>query len=522
MPFTLFQGASSLQFMEPDGTITTLTLPTGVTLDASKVPRFAIFGHYVVVVNSPSRPITVDADGVVRVLTPNAPQTPPTTSDITGGSLSGTYAGITYTYVIFDAYRRIIAESPMSPPGASVTAASDFIRASNLQLSADTVNGIRLYRPTTGGTTLFQWLDLEGNVQTSVQDDLSDASLALVAAPTLGAPPRLSHIGEFRERLWGVSITDRDAVRYTETSKMYSWPSTNRIVIPREGSDDRGVTGILVRRDALAVARQTSIVEIKGDSNANFRVVKLSQDVGVEADDSVAPFKDSIFFVAKDGVYEWSDSGLSCKSDGKVRSWFTSDTYFNRSRLKYAVGHVDLLTNKYQVLLSAAGSSDLDRWIEYDIIDQTWWGPHKTDAFTPTWICTILDSNHLKTPVLGSSTGFFFKEQAARTDLTSTGIALDVDGKLHDMGSPDIAKYFGELSILSKEQASGTLTIIPYVGDLDAPAGTPISATMTLDRQRLRRLGTGRYLKLTFQNSTNAVDTEIYGYEIPFSELGRR
>lgn len=521
MPFTLFQGGSSLQIMDTSGVLTTLTLPAGVTLDPNRSPRFAISGRYVVVVNSPTRPLTVDADGIVRVLTPVAPANPPTASGVDAGGLTGTYL-IRYSYVVLDSFRRVISESALSPPSTSVAIAAKLLRASNLAPSSDTISAIRLYRTTTGGSTYFAWLDLEGNTQTTVQDDLADASLPIEAVGALGSPAVLTHIGEFRERLWAVSTTDIDAIRYSETSKMWAWPSTNRIIIPREGSDDRGITGVLARRDALAIGRQNSLVEIKGNTAESFRVVKLSQEVGIEGDDSIATLNDTFYFLAKDGVYSWGNDGITCISDGKTRAWFTKDTYFNRSRFIYAVGRIDPLSNKYQLLLSAAGSTTLDRWIEYDIVNRTWWGPHKTDDFTPTWITTLLDSTNLAQPVHGSSTGYFYKERDTRTDGIATGIPFDVEGKFHDMNTPDIEKYFGELSLISKAQSAGTLSIIPYVGDLNATAGPTISASMQLDRQRLPRLGNGRFCKLVLQHSTADQDVEIYGYEFPFFERGRR
>jgi hypothetical protein len=521
MAFTLFQAATSLQFMKTDGTLTTLTLPTGVNIDSSKRMRATVFGRYAIVVNSPTRPLMVDADGVVRVLCPIPPGTPPTVSGVNSGALSGTYK-TRYSYIVRNGANAIIAESPMSPESAAVTIASKKLRVSDLLLSTDTINAVRIYRTTTGGSTYFPWIDLDGNVQTATEDDLADATLDTVAAPVLGAPPLLTLIGEFRERLWGVSSTDPDAVYYTETSKPWSWPGTNRIVIPKEGADDRGVTAVLTRKENLAIARQNRTVQIVGDSTANFRVVKLSEDVGVEAADSVAVHKDAIFFLGKTGLYVWNSDGISPLCEGKTQSWFTTDTYFNRSRLKYAVGRFDPLSGKYQLLLSAAGSSNLDRWIEYDVKDQTFWGPHKTEDFTPTWMTTMLDSNTLPLPVIASSAGFFYKEQATRTDGASTGIALDVDGKFHDMNTPDIEKYFGQPALISKIQAAGTLSVTPYVGGLDAAAGTAISADMTLGRERLPRLGTGRMVKLNFQHSTAAQDIELFGYELEFHELGRR
>ena len=125
--------------MNAAGTLTTLTLPSGVTLDSTKVARMASYDQYVVVVNSPTRPLTVDADGVVRVLCPNPPQTPITLDNLNGGSLTGTYL-VKQTYVVLDAYRRIIAESPMGPASNSFAITTDYLRAADIPLRAETVN----------------------------------------------------------------------------------------------------------------------------------------------------------------------------------------------------------------------------------------------------------------------------------------------------------------------------------------------------------------------------------------------
>src|SRR3990167_3805432 len=116
MPYTLLQGGSSLQIMNTAGTLSTLTLPTGITIQSAERPRFAVYGRYVVVVNSPSRPITVDPEGVVRVLTPRAPRTKPVASAAAGGTLTGTYEGVRQTFLVTDEDGNIISESAMGAP----------------------------------------------------------------------------------------------------------------------------------------------------------------------------------------------------------------------------------------------------------------------------------------------------------------------------------------------------------------------------------------------------------------------
>lgn len=520
--FYILQGGSSLQSMTTAGVLTTLTLPTGVLLDSTKRPRFATFNRYVVLVNSPTRPITVDTEGNVRLLCPRPPRTRLDLSGATAGTLSGTFLA-KQSFLVQDTDGNLIAESELGPATTAVTISSKMLKAAAIDLSTDTVSASRLYRSTTNGTTYFPWVDVDGNTQTSVEDDLSDAGLQLVAAPTLGTPPsNLTLIAEYRARLWGVSATEIDTLRFTDASKMYSWPSTFGLTIGRPGSDDRGITGLISRREFLAVGRQDVLFQITGNSSADFRPVKLKENVGIEAPDSVVVYRDTAYWLAKDGVYSWGDEGIKCLSDGKVRSWFTNDVTFNRSEFKNAVATIDPVTKKYRLLLAAVSQTTLNRWVEYDLEHGTWWGPHLTSGFTPSWTATLIDGDNLQIPVFGSTNGFIWKDQSTRTDDTATGIALDVLTKFHDMQTPDIQKYFGQLALISKIQSAGTLTITPYVGGLDASAGTAISADMTLGRERLRRLGTGRFVQLNLTNSTAAQDQELYGYELEFSELGRR
>lgn len=522
--FSILQAGTSLQLMDVNGVLTTLTLPTGVTLDASKTPRFTVFGRYVIMVNSPTRPITIDAEGIVRVLVPRPPRTIITLTSTAGGSLSGTFL-VKQSFLILDVDGNIISESALGPLSPGITISAKFLTVSGLDLSPDDVSAIRLYRTTSNGTVYFPWFDVDGNTQTTALDDLPDAGLQLAAAPDgLGSAPDLTMIKEFRERLWGRSRTAIDILRYTEARTMYAWSPGNEIVVPREGSDDRGITGIIARREGLAVARQDVLYQVTGENSTNFRLVKMKETIGVIATDSIVVYRDAVYFLARDGVYVWDDDGVKSLSDHKTRTWFTSDTYFNRARFQYAVGRIDPVKNKYQLLLSAVGSDVADRWIELDLDDNTWWGPHKTGAFTPSFVSTLLDANGLAMPVFGSTSGFVWKEQETRTDNIQTGIAFDVDGKFHDGGTPDIEKYFDTLSLISKIQSTGgTLVITPKIAGFTGAADTAINANMALSRQRLRRIGgPARFAQFNFYHDTPAQDVEIVGYELPFLELGRR
>lgn len=523
MAFTVVQSGAVLELYDTSGNHGVVTLPTGITLSTTRTPRFALFGRQVVVVNSPSRPITVDADAVARVLSPRPPISAPVLTAQAGGSLTGSYR-VKQTFLIKDATGNILAESDMSPVSNTQAVAAQYLRAASLALSPDAVTASRLYRTTTGGSVYFPWIDLDGNTQTSIQDDLSDAGLGLVAAPSLGSAPDLTLIASWRGRLWGVDRELVDDLRFTQSGRASGWAIANTIPIPAIGSDKRGITALLRRKDALAVGRQNSLQQIVGNNdNSIYKPVTITENCGVESQESVAVFVDTAYFLWKDGVYEWDADGVRCISDGRVRSWFTTDDYFNRSQFSVAFGQVNPNTKRYKLFLCSAGSSTIDRWVEYDIIAKTWWGPHKTAAFTPSCSLILSTASDVLIPVTGSSSGYLFKEQATRTDSSATAIDLDVDTKYHDAGTPDVDKAWKDTRIMSVPQATGQLTVTPYVGEIDAAAATQVlQMDLRSGSQAIGRLGFGKHAKLNFRQNVAGQDVQITGYEIDFHELGRR
>lgn len=531
MAFTVVQAGSSLQLVNESGVATTLTLPAGITLKTDRPPRFAVFGRFVVIANTPNRPITVDALGTVRVLVPYPPSTKLTLTGPAAGALTGTYKA-KQTYVIRDPFGNVIAESdfgPLMTTGFAATA--DTLAVSGINLSADDITGSNIYRTLDGGEVYFKWRELDGNTQTSSDnDDLADLALNVFAAPTLGTPPDLSLVAEWRGRLWGVGRTDIDVLAYSEAGTMYAWSTNNRISVPKIGSDPRGITALLARRESLVIGRRDTIKQVAGTSNRDFRIVNLSDETGIESHESIAVWKDVVYFLGKEGVYKLDANGVTSISDppntlGRVRSWFTTDTYFNRSRFQYAFGYIDPIRLKYRLHLAAAGSSTNDRWVEYDLKDGTWWGPHKTDAMTPVSGVVVADSNDRLVAMIGSTTGFLVQEQSTATDVvdSTAGIDFDVDTPWLTQGEPDVEKFWGRLSMLGKVQSAGTLAITTRIGYIDAAAKLIFRYVMTEGRQLLERLGTGALVKLNLRHTTVAEPVELYGIEIDdVHELGQR
>lgn len=538
MAFTLVQSGGELQFVDSDGTLSDLTLPTGITLRQDVPPRFIVFERFVVMVNTPSQPLIIDGAGVVRLLSPRAPRVAATLSAVSGGALSGTYAGVRYTFVTKDAVGNLISESDYSLASGSAVLVTQDLKAANLDLSPDAISARRIYRPTTNGSILFQWVELDGNVLTATQDDLSDAGLSLVAAPILGTPPRLTHIAEFRGRLFGVGDNNIDAVRYTEAGIRWAWPADNEIPIAAIGSDNIGVTAMLTRREALGVAREDQLVQIVGSgvetgADIDFEPVTLSKELGILSQESAVVYRDTAYFLWRDGVYQWDSSGIVCISDGvggkgNVRSWFTTNSYFNRDRFRYAFGGVDPIRGKYRLYLCSPESTTTDRWVEFDLKDRTWWGPHSTTEHTPTSMFMISNASNVEIPIVGSALGDLYQEQSTRTDGDATAIAFNVLSKRHDMQDPDQEKFFGHVTMFGKAQSAGRLGVISRVGELNDTATKPPRVkhhfyNMTQSREVLARAGSGKHLELELTHSTIGEEVELYAYEVvPVHGIGTR
>ena len=527
MPFSLVASGSKIQIIFSDGTIQDVTLPSGVSVVASQPARFAVLGRNVIVANAVSQPIWVDPDGNARPVVIVGPALAPTLAVGAAGGLSGDFAAA-FSYTIKDDFGNLLFETPRSPVSNTLTATADIIDVSAISISGTAaINGRRVYRSADGPTDeLFFWFDLDDNTTTTFSDDTSDEALSVEAAPSeVGVGPlRMEIVTEWKGRLWAKNAIDPENLIYTALNKLYAWPAENELIVQPVGRDRFGITGLIKRRDELGVCRRDILWKIVGSNEDDFSMVKVVEGKGCVSHETIVVVRDVARFLGDDGVFEWDDSGFRSITDETVHPWFTTDTYFNRALFPSAFARYDPFRNAYDLFLAATGSTVFDRWITFDIDRKKWMGPHKTDAFTPCSAGLVYDSSELLVPVIGGTDNYVYKvTPGTYRDGASTTIDFDVTGKFHSSAAPDIHHYWGELSILTRIESAGTLSIFPKVGRLADSAGATISHDLTLGRQRLRRLGVGPLLNLRFRNNENNQRVELYGYEVaPVFEYGRR
>ena len=537
MAFLLAQAGTTLYKVDvTSGVATALSLPSGVTLKSTRKPRFAMLDQMVVMTNSPSRNLAIDAEGTVRVLVPEPPTHGPD-PDETGTGLTGTFK-FWCSFFVNDADGNLLMESPLSDYYQEITIADKNISIGNIPLSRDSITGRNIYRSLTGGSVPYHLLSIEDNTTTEILNNTADSLLELLpsASSALVSPPgtvpgvRFKSIVEWKSRLWAVPdiASEIDSIYVTDTNKVYAWP--NKIVAHPQGVDQKGVVGFGVRRNQLGFLKRVGVWMVSSTSGAtginvnNLVVSQISPErTGCVAEDSIVTINDKVYWLGRDGVWEWDDSGVHSITDELVAPWFKKDAYFTRSRFPNAFARYNAVTNTYELHLAALGSVVEDRWVGFNLTNRKWYGPHQTALFTPTHGGHLVDANGLPLTMVGGSDGKLYTGNSAnKRDGASTVIDMDCYGPFHHGDEPDAHHQWGELSVLSNIESAGTATVTPYVGGLDAAAGTAFSHTLTTGRERLGRLGPGRLARLRFRKNTVNQGLTILGYELPWFTLGRR
>lgn len=533
--FYFAQAGSALKILTTAGVIDqTLTLPTGVTIDATKRGRAAILGQQILLVNSPIQNLWIDPSETPFSVRPMAARPPMSAPLLAAGSstgLTGAYR-VKVSFLVKNESGRVLYESPLGQASGAVTLANQDLNITQIPVSAQShINARRLYRTVANGAVYFQMIDIDDNSTTELTTNLPDAALELLPEdPELGNPPgsspgtALELIVTWRNRLWAKSRAqdEVDRILFSDLDKFYAWSPLNFLLASPVGEDTFGITGFMPRRDELVVLKRSRVMKVVGSTEDDFEVIIIAEGVGCVAPDSTVVIRDIGYFLGLDGVYSVGPNGLTPLSRDKVDPWFLTDTYFDRTRFDDAIGGYNHITDTYDLHLVGAGGSTLDRWVSYDIRRKEWTGPHSTQALTPTARAFLRDAGSNALPTIGSDGGFLYKMN--QTGASDDGLAIQIDWitKYFAGQNPDLFHWWGQPTLYFAKQAAGSLNVIPTVGNLDAAAGTLRTVTMQRDRAMLDRFGGGRFLNLRFTHSTNAEDVALRGFELPFVEVGRR
>lgn len=537
----LVEAATSLYRMSRAGVSTQITLPTtptAITLTGAGTPlRTAVYtslgAPIVVCVNGATRDFFIDTYGVARPLQLQSPTYAPIPVAGSGTGLTGVYT-VWVSYKVKDANGATIIESGLSPASAGTSSlANKTIALSSIPVSSDgNVNCRGLYRSLSGGNVPYPWFDIDDNISLSEERGIADSLLSLLPslAARNSAPPDLSLVAVWLDRLWGVPRLSPDHLRWTDDRNFYGWSQDNDALIPPTNSDDYGVTALIPRRGSIGVTRRNYLYMIAGNSNDSFQRIGISETLGCVSAESVVVVENTAYMLDSQGVNEWTDNGIVCISESQVDAWFTTDTYFNRALFASAQGRYNQDIDAYELLLAGAGSSTLNRWVSYHRATRTWYGPHLTNVTTFTCAAngtffngTLTDTDGV-TPisVFGGTDGYLYQRDSANLNDHNTAVPFSVTLAPLSASQPDQTKFFDRPTIHTRQETGGILTITPTAGSLDATADAPMFHDLAQGREVLDRFGVGNYLRLTLSHSSVTERPRIYGIEIPYTLIGRR
>lgn len=526
MPYYIVHAGNKIQKIGTDGSVADVSLPAGVVIATDRPARFALLNKTILVANAPSRTLLFDGGLNAHLASIAAPTVAPSVAGGTGGLVGAYFCA--YSFAIKDVNGNVICESPLSPISASITLSTQGLAITAIQQSGSYgVTTRRIYRSASGGDTLYWAQDIDDNVSSSTTSAELDAALGTESVANLGlgnAPgstdaDRLKLVTVWKDRVWGVSNTEPDNLRYSGNRSPYAWLGTQMISVPPVGDDEVGVNGFLARRDELGVLKLGSVHKIIGATPDEFERLGVAEHIGCIAPDTCVVIRDVGYFLGADGVYTWGPEGLQSISDEQVRPWFTTDTTFNRSAFLNAFARYNWRTHSFELHLPSAGQTDIDLWVQYDIARKRWFGPHATLAMLPTSGGEIMDANSLMIPAVGSEDGYLWTQDNDEILDGEYEIVFDVETQPYTENAPDIDKLFKEISLINKNHEEGWVAITPIV---DKDEQTEILAPLSQNRTRLRRIGNGKRLTMRFYNDGFDEDCEIHGFEVPFTVTGRR
>lgn len=551
--FYLVQAGAALKVLTTRGNVyTTIVLPAGVTVDATKRARFVTLLQKVYVFNAVSKNIFIDPATFTAYLLGLLPAAAAGTASAgAAGVLTGDYS-YTYTFIQKDGGGNVIDESPPAPVSNVITLAAQKLHGTIAILPAGTWTGRRIYRTASGGSDYFQSIDIDDAVSTTFDDNSTDNELGnLVLDLTVVNAPggsdgasQLTQVVEWKNYLWAVAsqADNVDTLWRSGLNQPWWWSAQATFPASPKGADAFGITALAARRDALGVAKRDKLIKITGSSDQDFQDLTVVEKYGCVAADSIVVVRDTVYWLGSDGVYCWSDAGVQCMTRKRVDPWFAgddegNDVVFDRSQFSKALGGWNPLQDTYELHLVPIGGSDPTAWISIglsgDLADPVILGPHLTSAFTPSARGLLRSDDAVFRPAMGGSDGFLYLEnQPGSQDVdgpTSTAHAIDAffTPRLFHNGDPNMTHFWGRLTTETRVESSGTLTVTPTLmhGVDDATAADP---PFTIDLTKGRQIqtsptGVSELLKLKFEQNTAGKRFLLFGFKItPVNEVGIR
>lgn len=242
---------------------------------------------------------------------PTAPSTALTATDAGVGVLS---AG-TYQYKVTFLSAAGVETEAGSASNAVTIAANRYLALTAIPLGAagEDVSARRVYRTSDVGTTYLRVATLSDNVTTTYTDDTTDLTGNTELSTGRASLPPCRYLVEHHHRLCGAGSVGADGDERTLYISNFGEPEvapaspdlslvTQGTRIPLSGEVDGKIMALASHGDKLWVWTATAMFALTGDMPLDYSLQPFAQ-VGCVAHRTACSLKDSLYWLAADGVY---------------------------------------------------------------------------------------------------------------------------------------------------------------------------------------------------------------------------
>lgn len=221
---------------------------------------------------------------------------------------------------------------------------------------ADTVSR-KIYRTNDGGEVYYYLATISDNTTTTYSDTTVDASLGTATAPSdKGAPPTCKFCVEHNNFIFVVNASTPTRLQFSTQTDADIFPALNYWDFPRD------ITGICSFAGSLWVFTQNRIYPIHGNDTTDFQRDMVSYyGPGTVSHRSIVKTELGIFYLAKDGVYNFNGSAVqlvSARIAGDENNEIEDilDTYKANACAVYFKG-------KYYLSVTSSGTTNNETYI---------------------------------------------------------------------------------------------------------------------------------------------------------------
>lgn len=314
----------------------------------------------------------------------------------------------------------------------------------------------------------------------------------ITAASKITAAPAFKGIMTYKNHIFGYGVSDYQYTLYwSELGDIDTWPATQII------NFDENITGIGSLPNVLAVFTENTMWYITGSDSDDFARVQMNSETGCVSGRTICEINNNLYFLAKDGVYTVSMTGVPEKISGNIDKAMAE---INATFYEECCAVHDKQNHRYILSAPTLSSPTNNRLYIYDYVFKAW---TVEDHACAALVCSEEVDGRFKV-LSGNYSGYVYKHYTSGND-DGTAITSYVETKWIDAGDPTNIHNFKWMNVYYYPVGEHTLTIKVYT-DWDESSYETFTFVMRGDRLQI---GTDWYLDGDELYSDNEIAMEI-------------